>query len=453
MSVLERATEALDATVAMGVSGRVSTLRGSTLLVGGLPMPVGSVVRVRSSLSGGGEQLGEIVGLADGHAIVMLMGRGEGIRAGDAVEGLQAWASVAVGPGLLGRVIDAMGRPVDGGAAPREHGWAPLDARRVGPMTREPISQPLRTGIRAIDLVTPVGRGQRMGIFAGPGVGKSTLLGQITRQTDADVVVVALVGERGREVREFIEDALGDEGLARSVVVCATADEPPLVRARAARSACAVAEHFRDQGLSVLLVMDSLTRYAHALRQIGLAAGEPPTSRGYTPGVFASMATLLERAGAVELGAGRVGSITGLYTVLVEGDDFNEPVSDAVRGVLDGHVLLSRELATRGHFPAVDVLGSVSRLAPRLMDGEHAVARERVVRLLAAYSKSEDLVRIGAYAKGSSAEVDAAIELMPAIEGLLRQSVDDAGAFEDARLRLMTLGGEIATRLGEGVQA
>jgi flagellum-specific ATP synthase len=289
-----------------------------------------------------------------------------------------------------------------------------------------------------------------MGIFAGPGVGKSTLLGQITRQTDADVVVVALIGERGREVREFIEDALGEVGLARSVVVCATADEPPLVRARAARSACAVAEHFRDQGRSVLLVMDSLTRYAHALRQIGLAAGEPPTSRGYTPGVFASMATLLERAGAVELGGGRVGSITGLYTVLVEGDDFNEPVSDAVRGVLDGHVLLSRELATRGHYPAVDVLGSVSRLATRLMDAEHARARGLVVRLLAAYAKSEDLVRIGAYAKGSSAEVDAAIALMPAVEGILRQSVEDGGAFEDARLRLLTLGGEIASRLGEG---
>lgn len=450
MSVLERASAALDATMPMGVSGRVSTLRGSTLLVGGLPMPVGSVVRVRSSMPGGGSQLGEIVGLADRRAIVMLMGRGEGIRAGDVVEGLQSWASVAVGPGLLGRVIDAMGMPLDGKPAAREHGWAPLDARRVGPMTREPIGTPLRTGVRSIDLVTPIGRGQRMGIFAGPGVGKSTLLGQITRQTDADVVVVALLGERGREVREFIEDALGERGLARSVVVCATADEPPLVRARAARAACAVAEHFRDQGLSVLLVMDSLTRYAHALRQIGLAAGEPPTSRGYTPGVFASMATLLERAGAVELGGGVVGSITGLYTVLVEGDDFNEPVSDAVRGVLDGHVLLSRELATRGHYPAVDVLGSVSRLATRLMDGEHARARGMVVRLLAAYAKSEDLVRIGAYAKGSSKEVDAAIGIMPEIEALLRQAVDDPGDFERARAGLLSLAGEIRTRLGEG---
>jgi flagellum-specific ATP synthase len=450
VSVLERAGVALDATIPMGVSGRVSALRGATLLVSGLAMPVGSVVRVRTSLAGGGEQLGEIVGLADERAIVMLMGRGEGIRAGDAVEGLQAWASVAVGPGLLGRVIDAMGRPLDGRPAPREQGWAPLDAMRVGPMSREPINAPLRTGVRSIDLMATIGRGQRMGIFAGPGVGKSTLLGQITRQTDADVVVVALIGERGREVREFIEDALGERGLERSVVVCATADESPLVRARAARSACAVAEHFRDLGRSVLLVMDSLTRYAHALRQIGLAAGEPPTSRGYTPGVFAQMASMLERAGAVELDDGRVGSITGMYTVLVEGDDFNEPVSDAVRGVLDGHVLLSRELATRGHYPAVDVLGSVSRLATRLMDDEHARARELVVRLLAAYAKSEDLIRIGAYAKGSSVEVDAAIELMPAIDGLLQQTVDDAGAFDEARQRLLALGEEISKKLGTG---
>lgn len=448
MNVLERAGVALDATIPMGVSGRVSALRGATLLVSGLAMPVGSVVRVRTSISGDGEQLGEIVGLADERAIVMLMGRGEGIRAGDVVEGLQAWASVAVGPGLLGRVIDAMGRPLDGKPAPREQGWAPLDAMRVGPMSREPIKAPLRTGVRSIDLMTPIGRGQRMGIFAGPGVGKSTLLGQITRQTDADVVVVALIGERGREVREFIEEALGEQGLERSVVVCATADESPLVRARAARSACAVAEHFRDQGRSVLLVMDSLTRYAHALRQIGLAAGEPPTSRGYTPGVFAQMASMLERAGAVELDDECVGSITGMYTVLVEGDDFNEPVSDAVRGVLDGHVLLSRELATRGHYPAIDVLGSVSRLATRLMDREHARARELVIRLLAAYSKSEDLIRIGAYAKGSSVEVDAAIERMPAIDALLQQAVDDAGAFDEARQRLLALGDDVSKQLG-----
>ncbi len=448
MNVLERAGVALDATIPMGVSGRVSALRGATLLVSGLAMPVGSVVRVRTSISGDGEQLGEIVGLADERAIVMLMGRGEGIRAGDVVEGLQAWASVAVGPGLLGRVIDAMGRPLDGKPAPREQGWAPLDAMRVGPMSREPIKAPLRTGVRSIDLMTPIGRGQRMGIFAGPGVGKSTLLGQITRQTDADVVVVALIGERGREVREFIEEALGEQGLERSVVVCATADESPLVRARAARSACAVAEHFRDQGRSVLLVMDSLTRYAHALRQIGLAAGEPPTSRGYTPGVFAQMASMLERAGAVELDDGCVGSITGMYTVLVEGDDFNEPVSDAVRGVLDGHVLLSRELATRGHYPAIDVLGSVSRLATRLMDREHARARELVIRLLAAYSKSEDLIRIGAYAKGSSVEVDTAIERMPAIDALLQQAVDDAGAFDEARQRLLALGDDVSKQLG-----
>ncbi|MCW5757615.1 MAG: FliI/YscN family ATPase [Phycisphaeraceae bacterium] len=450
MSVLERAKEALEAAQPMGVRGRVMTLRGTTLLVSGLALPVGSVVRVRGSVASRDEVLGEVVGLSDGRAIVMLMGRAEGIRAGDPVEALHALSSIAVGPGFLGRVIDAMGRPLDGREAPRAYAYAPLDARRLSPMRREPIATPLRTGVRSIDLFTPVGRGQRMGIFAGPGVGKSTLLGQITRQTDADVVVVALLGERGREVREFIEDALGPQGLARSVIVCATADESPLLRARAARSACAVAEHFRDEGHSVLLVMDSLTRYAHALRQIGLAAGEPPTSRGYTPGVFASMAELLERAGAVDIGGGRVGSITGLYTVLVEGDDFNEPVSDAVRGVLDGHVQLSRSLATRGHFPAVDVLGSISRLATRLMDPRHAQARGLVLRLLAEYAQSEDLVRIGAYAKGSSREVDAAIALMPEIDGLLRQETGDDGQFGASREMLLALGDHIAEVLGRG---
>jgi len=453
VTTLAMASATLDTLLPQAVSGTVASLRGSTLLALGLPLPVGSVVRVAPTLAGAGEQEGEVVGFDGGQAVVMLMGPAGGIRPGDPVLGLHPVASLAAGPGLLGRVVDAMGRAIDGQPQPAEPASVPLDGAPIGPLSRPPIDRPLRTGVAAIDLITPIGRGQRVGIFAGPGVGKSTLLGQVTRHTDADVVVVGLIGERGREVREFVEDALGRAGHERAVVVCATADDPPLLRARAARTACALAEYFRDQGRHVLLVMDSLTRYAHALRQIGLAAGEPPTSRGYTPGVFAAMASLLERAGVVELpassasGAGAVGSITGLYTVLVEGDDFNEPVSDAARGVLDGHLLLSRDLADRGHFPAIDVLGSVSRLAGRLMDATHAAARAQVLRLIAARREADDLVRIGAYAAGSSAEVDAALALAPRLDALLRQSADNARAFDDARDELVRLGVEIGQRL------
>ncbi|MEO1007051.1 MAG: FliI/YscN family ATPase [Planctomycetota bacterium] len=447
MTSLGHAMAALDKLLPMHVEGRVATLRGATLLAEGLPLPVGTVVRVHPTLSGGQPQEGEIIGFAGDETIVMLMGRPEGIRPGDPICAAHAGASIGAGEGLLGRVIDAMGRAFDDRPDPAEAAMAPLDAARIGPLVREPIATPLRTGVRAIDLVTPIGRGQRMGIFAGPGVGKSTLLGQITRHSDAQIIVVALIGERGREVREFVEDSLGEEGLARSVVVCATADDSPLMRARAARSACAIAEHFRDEGCDVLLVMDSLTRYAHALRQIGLAAGEPPTSRGYTPSVFAALAQLLERAGAVGLPDGRVGSITGLYTVLVEGDDFNEPISDAVRGILDGHLELSRELANRGHFPAIDVLGSVSRLATKLMDPTHAASRMQVQRVLAARREAEDLIRIGAYTRGSSREVDAALELEPRLDALLRQPPDAAEPFDSALEQFVRLGVDIGQLL------
>jgi flagellum-specific ATP synthase len=358
----------------------------------------------------------------------------------------------------------------------------------VSALRRPPISEPLRTGVRAVDLMTPMGLGQRLGIFAGPGVGKSTLLGTIARRCSADVNVIALIGERGREVREFVEHVLGPEGLARSVVVVATGDESPLMRVRAALSATSIAEHFRDQGRHVLLMMDSITRFAHAQRQIGLSAGEPPATKGYTPSVFAALALLLERAGIVERSerSGRVaewqsgqveqdtpaatdatgtpqhtlplchsatlplpspGSITGLYTILVEGDDMTEPVADAARGILDGHVILSRKLAQRSHYPAIDVLDSVSRVADEVTDRAHQAARRQVVRLLALYREVEDLVQIGAYARGANPETDVAIEMRGALEELLRQGAGESEPFEAARSRLLAL----AVRAGEEI--
>jgi flagellum-specific ATP synthase len=289
--------------------------------------------------------------------------------------------------------------------------------------------------VRAIDLMTTVGRGQRLGIFAGPGVGKSTLMGSIARRTAADVSVIALIGERGREVRDFIEHALGAEGLARSVVVCATSDESPLMRIRAALAATSIAEWFRDQGADVMLMMDSVTRFAQAQRQVGLAVGEPPATKGYTPSVFASLPLLLERAGAVD-GAG---SITAFYAILVEGDDMTEPIADAARGILDGHIILSRRLAQKGHYPAIDVLDSISRVANEVSDKQHIAARQQLQKLIAAYAEVEDLINIGAYAKGSNPTVDAAIQLKPKIDAILQQQSHDGDNFEASKKRLLQL--------------
>jgi flagellum-specific ATP synthase len=347
---------------------------------------------------------------------------------------------------MQGRVINGLGEPIDGKGP--IHGRVPrlLDPKPLGAMERRRITQQLLTGVRAIDLMTPLGRGQRLGLFAGPGVGKSTLLGQIAKGTEAAVNVIALVGERGREVRDFIEHTLGEEGMRRSVVVVATGDESPLMRLRAARVAAVVAEWFRDQGRDVLLMMDSVTRFAHAQRQVGLSVGEPPATKGYTPSVFASLAVLLERAGAVEPSAmSKGGSITGLYTILVEGDDMTEPVADAARGILDGHVVLSRKLAHKGHYPAIDVLDSISRVATEITSKEQQQQRQVAVRLLAAYREVEELVQIGAYARGSNVEADAAIELTPVINGILRQEQGEREGIEQARGRL----GQVARQGGE----
>lgn len=452
MMRLAAAIEAARRAQPVRITGRVSAVRGLTVLVRDLPSPVGSLVQIGT---GHGHVPGEIVGFDDEHAIVMPLEATVGVRPGDAATTVRVQRVAMVGAGLLGRVIDAMGHPIDGGGPAEGLVARPLSPPPTPALRRPPISEALRTGVRAIDLMTPVGVGQRLGIFAGPGVGKSTLLGSIARSSSADVNVIALIGERGREVREFVEGVLGPEGLARSVIVVATGDESPLRRVRAALAATAMAEHFRDLGRRVLLMMDSITRFAHAQRQIGLSAGEPPATKGYTPSVFSALPLLLERAGILEAqGAGPAGSITGLYTILVEGDDLTEPVADAVRGILDGHVVLSRRLAQRSHFPAIDVLDSVSRVADEVTDGAHQAARRQTARLLALAREVEELVQIGAYARGSSTETDVAIEMRGAIDELLRQGAREREPFDASRSRLLALavraGDEIARRKSGG---
>jgi flagellum-specific ATP synthase len=431
------------------IIGRVAALRGLVLIAHDLPLPAGSLVEIPRRVGRHDIRVfGEIVGFDGPRAIVMLLNApagAAGVRCGDPIIGLHATQMIGVSDAMLGRVIDGLGRPIDGGGPIHATTPRPLDPAPLSPMARRRIRQPLYTGVRAVDLFTTLGCGQRLGVFAGPGVGKSTLLGAIAKQTSADVSVVALIGERGREVRDFIEHNLGEQGLKRCVVVAATSDESPLMRVRAALAACSIAEHFRDEGRDVLLIMDSVTRFAHAQRQIGLSVGEPPATRGYTPSVFATLARLLERAGA----SGAGGSITGLYSILVEGDDMTEPIADASRGILDGHVMLSRTLAQRGHFPAIDILDSVSRVADDVTDAAHAAARRQVVRMLAAYKQVEDLVQIGAYARGSNPESDAAIRFHPQIIDLLQQQLrtPDTGGFAAARDRLLKLAIEIGAAL------
>ncbi len=457
---LEPAIAAAKRATGVRVTGRVTALRGLTVLVADLPLPMGSMVMLprASDEETHGAATGEVIGFSGSTTIVMMLGQTLGIRAGDPVVGLQAEQIVRVGDGLLGRVINGLGRPIDGRGEVLNTRPRPMDPPPLEPLARRRITQPLATGIRAIDFMCTMGRGQRLGIFAGPGVGKSTLLGSLAKNSACDVAVLALIGERGREVKDFIEHVLGPQGLKRSVVVVSTGDESPLMRTRAAMTACAVAEHFRDHGKDVLLMVDSITRFAHAQRQIGLSVGEPPASKGYTPSVFSAMARLLERAGAVErrpldaaVGGGG-GSITGLYTILVEGDDMTEPVADAARGILDGHLILSRGLAQKGHYPAIDVMDSVSRVFTDVTDPAHQAARRQLGRLMALYAEVEDLVQIGAYAKGSSPDTDVAIAYHPRITDFLKQSPADVEAFEATRSRGVKLATETASPGAAGVR-
>lgn len=362
----------------------------------------------------------EVVAVHEQSAICLPLGAVDGIGSGDRAFAGSGPMTIAVGDELLGRVLDGLGRPLGGEPLPAGLERVSVDHTPPDALTRARVNTPLPLGVRAIDTLTPIGRGQRMGIFAGSGVGKSSLLSMITRGTEADITVLALVGERGREVREFLEDDLGEEGLRRAVVVVATSDQPPMVRLRAAFVATRIAEYFRDAGKNVLLLMDSVTRMATAQREIGLSAGEPPTTRGYPPSVFALLPRLLERAGSSD-----VGSVTGLYTVLVEGGDHDEPVADAARSILDGHIVLDRKLANSGHFPSIDVLASVSRVSTAVTSPEQRHAATRLRGLMDAHADVKDLVEIGAYVSGTNARADLALGLWPQIEGFLRQPKDD----------------------------
>lgn len=415
-----------------GVEGRVTRVIGQVVETAPLDVRVGEVCRITTGPSRG--MLALVVGFHDRGVLLMPMGDIEGIHPGAPVRPLGRSLYVEVGPGLVGRVLDGHGHPMDdlGPIGPSVR--RSLTAEPPNPLTRRPIAQPLSTGVRAIDGFLTLGEGQRLGIMAGSGVGKSVLLGMIARQTSADINVIALLGERGREVREFIERDLGPDGLSRSVVIVATGDQSAVVRANGALVATAVAEYFRDQGKSVLLMVDSVTRVAMAWREIGLAVGEPPTTKGYPPSVFAALPRVLERAGT-----GERGSITGLYTVLVEGDDFNEPVADAVRSILDGHIVLSRRLAAAKHFPAIDVLESVSRVRDAIIDRDHLNAANAISRLEAVYRSHEDLIAVGAHKSGVDRQVDTAITLRPDFLSYVRQDAAEPAAFSEARSRLVQL--------------
>jgi flagellum-specific ATP synthase len=377
----------------------------------------------------------EVVGFRDGRLLTVPLGGTQGIRAGDRIVARGSTASLAVGEGLLGRVVDGLGRPLDSLGPLITSADYPLQPAPLNPLARDPIVAPIGTGVRSIDAMLTCGRGQRLGLFGGSGVGKSTLLGMMARGTAADVAVIALVGERGREVRGFLEHDLGAEGLRRSVVVVSTSDNPPLMRMRAAYAATTIAEYFRDQGKNVLLMMDSLTRFAMAQREVGLAAGEPPTAKGYPPSVFSLLPTLLERAGNVR---GR-GSITALYTVLVEGDDTSEPIADSVRAILDGHVVLNRELAARNHYPAIDILQSVSRTMPDVTSVDHRMKAGRVRDWMSTIKENEDLISVGAYVPGSNARIDEAFGKRDAVEAFLKQPADSLTAVDDGIGELLAL--------------
>jgi flagellum-specific ATP synthase len=415
------------------VNGRVTQVIGLVIESIGPSASLGEVCSIKSR-DDETICLAEVVGFKNNRVLSMALGDINRISPGSEIVASGKSFSVPVGKKLLGRVIDGLGRPIDG------KGWIEAEEIRSiynqppEPLERKRITEALATGIRAIDALLTCGKGQRIGIFAGSGVGKSTLMGMIARNTSADVNVIALIGERGREVRDFIEKELGEGGLSKSVVVVATSDKPPLIRVKSALVAITVAEYFRDQGLDVMFMMDSLTRVAMAQREVGLAIGEPPTTKGYTPSVFALLPKLVERAGTSSKG-----SITALYTVLVEGDDLSEPIADSARSILDGHIVLSRKLANMGHYPAIDPLESISRLMPDIVSEKHRKSAEKIIDLLATFREAEDLINIGAYVRGSNPKIDKAIQMIDKIREFLKQDVKEKAEFEDSVNRLIEL--------------
>jgi len=406
--------------------GRVSQVVGLTIESVGPDVNIGQTCLIKSGKYGS-SILAEVVGFKNNNILLMPLGNMSGVGPGSIVEAQERPITVSVSESLLGRVLDGLGNPMDNMPEIDDGKLYNVTNPAPDPLSRNRIKNPLTLGVKVLDGLLTIGKGQRVGIFAGSGVGKSTLMGMIARNTKADINVIALVGERGREVREFIEKDLGEEGLRRSVLVVATSDTPALVRLKAAEVATSIAEYFREQGKDVMLLMDSLTRYAMAQREVGLAIGEPPVSRGYTPSVFSTIPRLLERAGNSDKG-----SITGLYTVLVDGDDLTEPVTDTARGVLDGHIVLSRKIANRNHYPAIDVLASVSRCMSDIVDREHKHSANEFKKSMAVYANSEDLINIGAYVKGSSEEIDDAISKHDAVNSFLTQATDEKFSLEES---------------------
>lgn len=429
-------TEAVQNCQSMKLIGKVTQVIGLVIESQGPTVSLGELCYIKSHFPDVLPIPAEVVGFREGYVMLMPVGEMQGIGPGCEVVSAQKTLNVKVGPELLGRVLDGLGNPMDDKGPLLCKTEYPLQADPPPPLTRPRIKDNLYVGVRAIDGLITMGEGQRIGIMAGSGVGKSTLLSMIARNTEADISVIALVGERGREVRDFIERDLGEEGMKRSVVVVATSDQPALVRIKGAMTATAIAEYFRDQGHKVVLMMDSVTRFAMAQREVGLTIGEPPATRGYTPSVFALLPRLLERAGTSEKG-----SITGIYTVLVDGDDMNEPIADAVRSILDGHIVLSRKIAAQNHFPAIDIMPSVSRVMNEVVSPEHLKAAQQMRQLMAAYRDAEDLIHIGAYVKGSSAKIDEAVQKIDAINAFLCQGIFEVDSYADTEKKLIAISG------------